>query len=338
MRYIYTLLVLLMAYVAPAQVCLRIDIVKPVTKEYRVVNVCGINPPDLTGKFESNYQPQRSDRIICRCPSTISRPMDPLVVLDGWPIEREEFSALDPNTIESITILKDAVATSIYGSRGWHGVVLITTKTFQKKIIIKDAITGSELPGATVTYQKKEKIFTVVSNDSGAVVMDKFRVKDEYEMKITMAGYVEFNTVVTNNTQEQTILLTRDVRICPEVIVGNSFCPKRTISCGYSITRLRMIADTGIDRSKSVLFNVFPNPVNPGRDISIDTKENLPESATVKIFSMSGQLLVTRPLAATDQKRQLTIHTENNWTAGIYIVQLSDKNGHSLQSSKLIIQ
>lgn len=49
----------------------------------------------------------------------------PLIQVDG--VERE-FSQLDPNEIESITVLKDASATAVFGVRGANGVVLITTK------------------------------------------------------------------------------------------------------------------------------------------------------------------------------------------------------------------
>lgn len=59
----------------------------------------------------------------------------PLIVLDGVFLEDEHLhsihsisSLLNPNDIASITVLKDAAATGIYGSRGVHGVVLITTK------------------------------------------------------------------------------------------------------------------------------------------------------------------------------------------------------------------
>ena len=59
---------------------------------------------------------------------------DPLYVVDGFPITysyskyANPLSAIDPDDIESITVLKDAASTAIYGSRGANGVVLITTK------------------------------------------------------------------------------------------------------------------------------------------------------------------------------------------------------------------
>lgn len=49
----------------------------------------------------------------------------PLVMVDG--VQRE-FNRIDPNNIESITVLKDAAATAVYGVRGANGVILITTK------------------------------------------------------------------------------------------------------------------------------------------------------------------------------------------------------------------
>ncbi len=50
---------------------------------------------------------------------------DPLVLIDGIP---DNINGVDPNDIESISVLKDAAAAAIYGSRGANGVILITTK------------------------------------------------------------------------------------------------------------------------------------------------------------------------------------------------------------------
>ena len=62
---------------------------------------------------------------------------DPLYVIDGVPLEvgggasagRNPLNFLNPNDIESITVLKDASSTAIYGNRGANGVVMITTKS-----------------------------------------------------------------------------------------------------------------------------------------------------------------------------------------------------------------
>lgn len=55
---------------------------------------------------------------------------DPYVLVDGTPMGIND---IDPNDIESISVLKDAASTAIYGSRGSHGVILITTKSGKNK-------------------------------------------------------------------------------------------------------------------------------------------------------------------------------------------------------------
>ena len=57
-----------------------------------------------------------------------SRPNTPLFVLDGFTVSMNRILELDPERVESITILKDAAATSIYGSRASNGVVVVETK------------------------------------------------------------------------------------------------------------------------------------------------------------------------------------------------------------------
>ncbi|MBD5180315.1 MAG: TonB-dependent receptor [Bacteroidales bacterium] len=53
---------------------------------------------------------------------------EPLFILDGAPVSTSMFTSLNPNDIESITVLKDAASTAIYGSRAGNGVIVITTK------------------------------------------------------------------------------------------------------------------------------------------------------------------------------------------------------------------
>src|SRR5687768_14840568 len=56
----------------------------------------------------------------------------PLYVVDGFPVGISVGQNLNPNDIESISILKDAASTAIYGARGSNGVVLITTKNAEE--------------------------------------------------------------------------------------------------------------------------------------------------------------------------------------------------------------
>ena len=56
-----------------------------------------------------------------------TNPNLPIFILDGFEISLEKFNDLDPNLVESITILKDAQATALYGSRASNGVLIITS-------------------------------------------------------------------------------------------------------------------------------------------------------------------------------------------------------------------
>ena len=72
-------------------------------------------------------QPGSEPKIRVRGFGSVSGNREPLYVLDGVPFTGN-VSAINPDDIESMNVLKDAAATAIYGSRGANGVVLITTK------------------------------------------------------------------------------------------------------------------------------------------------------------------------------------------------------------------
>jgi iron complex outermembrane receptor protein len=73
--------------------------------------------------------------------SSLAATNDPLIVIDGLPLAEgtgegatSVLSSINPNDIESFTVLKDASATAIYGSRASNGVIIITTKRAGKKL------------------------------------------------------------------------------------------------------------------------------------------------------------------------------------------------------------
>ncbi|MEO9021422.1 MAG: SusC/RagA family TonB-linked outer membrane protein [Ginsengibacter sp.] len=74
-------------------------------------------------------QPGSTNNIVIRGNNSITGDNSPLYVVDGFPIENPNNNAINPDDIESISVLKDASATAIYGARGANGVIIITTKT-----------------------------------------------------------------------------------------------------------------------------------------------------------------------------------------------------------------
>ena len=83
--------------------------------------------------------------------SSINASNDPLIVIDGLPVSNDgisgmsdPLSSINPEDIESFTVLKDASATAIYGSRASNGVIVITTK--------KGSKTASAIPHVAIDF------------------------------------------------------------------------------------------------------------------------------------------------------------------------------------------
>jgi TonB-linked SusC/RagA family outer membrane protein len=91
---------------------------------------------------QTNAQPGSSFTVRIRGTNSISSSSDPLYVIDGY--AGADITALNPNDIVAVDVLKDASATAIYGSRGANGVVMITTRrgSAGKKSLTFDAYTG----------------------------------------------------------------------------------------------------------------------------------------------------------------------------------------------------
>jgi len=154
----------------------------------------------LTGKIAGvmvtgvSGQPGSASEIRIRGVSSINAGNDPLYVIDGIPMmsvsvgfgatsDQNDFfvnssnplAAINPNDIESITVLKDAAAASIYGSRAANGVILITTK--------------SGKTGKSVVKLRATSGYTVLANDNNFGVMSPSQLVQYMRDAVTNAGY-----------------------------------------------------------------------------------------------------------------------------------------------------
>ncbi len=94
--------------------------------------------------------PGAGAKIRIRGGSSLQASNDPLIVIDGVPIDNAEasgisnpFAVINPNDIETMTVLKDASATAIYGSRASNGVIMITTKRGRQGEALQLSYTGN---------------------------------------------------------------------------------------------------------------------------------------------------------------------------------------------------
>lgn len=100
------------------------------TPQANISNMLVGKMPGLIAMQRSGAPGEDNSTLLIRGVSTFSDNTAPLVMIDG--VERPNYNGLDPNEIESVSILKDASATAIYGVRGANGVILITTRKGQK--------------------------------------------------------------------------------------------------------------------------------------------------------------------------------------------------------------
>lgn len=78
--------------------------------------------------ISNSGEPSKPATFQIRGTNSINSGTSPLFILDGVPISSSDFNTISPSDIESISVLKDASSTSIYGARAANGVVVITTK------------------------------------------------------------------------------------------------------------------------------------------------------------------------------------------------------------------
>ena len=133
----------------------------------------------------SSGQPGASSQIRIRGISSINAGNDPLWVVDGIPVMTGNYSyftntgnaiaSINPNDIESITVLKDAAAASIYGSRAANGVILVTTKSGQA--------------GKTRFTARVKFGGSMLANDNGFGVLNGAQLLELKRVSAINAGY-----------------------------------------------------------------------------------------------------------------------------------------------------
>lgn len=111
---------------------------------------------------------------LIRGTSSLYASSQPLVVVDGFPIEGT-FSSINPNDVESVTVLKDAAAASIWGARSANGVIVVTTKKGQKGRLKVD------VQGFLRLNTRQDLDYTLAQADSRTTV--------DYELKALKGGW-----------------------------------------------------------------------------------------------------------------------------------------------------
>ena len=115
--------------------------------------------------------------------SSINASNDPLIVIDGLPVSNDSMggadplSSINPSDIESFTVLKDASATAIYGSRASNGVIVITTKKGSK--VAKQTNVSVDLTTSVNTIAKYNSLLD--ANELRSLIRDFYGLNSPAE-------------------------------------------------------------------------------------------------------------------------------------------------------------
>lgn len=123
-------------------------------------------------------------KLMVRGLSTISGPAEPLVILDNFPYQGD-LNNINPNDVESITILKDAAASSIWGSRAGNGVIVITSKKAKANQPLQVDF------NANFTVTQKPDLFSV----------SEMTVADFIEVEQFLYGKGYYNSKINSSTK-----------------------------------------------------------------------------------------------------------------------------------------
>ena len=144
-------------------------------------------------------------KLMVRGISTINGPKSPLIVVDNFPYEGD-ISNINPNMVESITVLKDASAASIWGARAANGVIVITTKTgkLNQPLSVEFTWNTSLSPKPNFSYLK-----SISSSDFIEVEKELFK-KGFYDSDISSPSHPVLSPVVDLLNKEKNGLITSE--------------------------------------------------------------------------------------------------------------------------------
>ncbi|WP_289664580.1 SusC/RagA family TonB-linked outer membrane protein [Flavobacterium panacagri] len=193
--------------------------------------------------------------------SSLSASNDPLIILDGLPLSNAVpsgatsiLSTIDPNDIESFTVLKDASAAAIYGSRAANGVIVITTKKGTKG-------------GVKVNFSSQVGINTV-ANTVDVLSADQFR-----NLVNTLGNDAQKATMGTASTNWQKEIFNTALTTNNNISVSGALFNKLPVRLSVgNVDNPGILRNTSFERTTT---SISLNPVLFDNHLKIDISGNL---------------------------------------------------------------
>lgn len=240
---------------------------------------------------------------------------EPLVILDGIEQERNSLKLvlrdLNPNEIKSITVLKDSSATSLYGSKGEHGVLVISTK---EKIV---GVLTPKLEEVTVVGYGTKRVLGVqlskVSEDRS--ISNRQAARTDQELReVTVVGYP---------SRKADSL--RSVKVTGQV-TGVLISPS---SPKVENQKLEAVTINAVNN----LAIVYPNPAS--NTVSLKLNVDKDGDVIIRILDMSGKER-SRTRATLIKGANTTSVSTGDLTPGTYIIRVDGQEQNLHTSVKLL--
>ena len=282
-------------------------------------------------------QPGAGSSIRIRGGASLNASNDPLIVIDGVPVANDAapgtpnaLATINPNDIETFTVLKDASATAIYGSRASNGVILITTKkgtqdrikvNYAGTFTVKDPykrvkVMGAEefrettiwqYPLGTTLGDAAQAMLNMYPNQSTNWQDEIFRTGLATDQNISVAGkvaFMPFRVSVGYNTERGTLRTSQYDRYTASMNLSPKFLDDH-LSIDLNVKGT--INKTRFAESGAVGAAAFFDPTKPvyndtGRYNGYWTWETLAESDGTTTY-YPNTLASVNPLAMLEQYR-----------------------------------
>tara|TARA_R100000306_G_scaffold1332_2_gene3594 strand:+ start:17507 stop:20578 length:3072 start_codon:yes stop_codon:yes gene_type:complete len=194
--------------------------------------------------------------------SLVAGASSPLYIVDGAPIREQELGNIPPESIENITILKDAATTARYGSRGANGVVVITTKS------------GNRNKDATVRFSSRYGVSSRINpNYSMMNASEKMQYEAElYALGVSAAAALPGVATLPGSPERQ-FLLENEVD-WQDLILKEGIIQNNNISFSGGAEKMDYYFSVGHDRNTGIIDQISGfERLNSRLNLNFDAKE-----------------------------------------------------------------
>ncbi|WP_300703742.1 TonB-dependent receptor [Bacteroides sp.] len=202
--------------------------------------------------------PGQGMQIRVRGQASISAGSDPLIVVDGFPIN-SDLANINPDEIETISILKDASASSLYGSRAANGVVLITTKrakTGSSSLSVSAYMGVQQIPSELKPDMMNAREFAQfkkeIAEENGWDVPDMFKNPEQYGKGTDWMDVITRSALMQNYSINYT---TSTEKFSTSAIAGYMKQEGVLLNSDYDRLSLRINSDYKFNNKVKIGFN-----------------------------------------------------------------------------------